>query len=398
MPRTLFSALISALFVAPLFASTVAPSGRGNQAAATAYRQTQRNYYMVTQPDIDSACRTRIYKCLSDYCGDVTMIPGGRGGQCDYATESDLYTWTLMCLRRDSTALLPQYSANTQYGRNGMNTAAQLCPSYIQSELISYLSLANMAEQLALSRSDDCIRGRMELAAALSCHQVALTYGNGTQNRLVSQLTDYCGPGISGGSSAMVQKFATAGNLGANVLGWAEKLVSMDLSNKGPEWQTAVDQILAHYTNRMNAACGANTQMTTATKTSGGTSNNYPTLTTIANLALDTYSISELEEVSRTAMMQAPEEKIWNEIYTMSEVYDFSMARQIVNAALTNSPLTQNAFLSSAQMASMQKAYVDGAKLFILRDGARCFTVPVRAMTATEQSTIAQVWASCAFN
>ncbi|MBD5391633.1 hypothetical protein HDR66_02395, partial [bacterium] len=43
---------------------------RGKQNVANAYKTNQRNtYYMVNQPDVDSECRNRIYKCLSDYCG-----------------------------------------------------------------------------------------------------------------------------------------------------------------------------------------------------------------------------------------------------------------------------------------------------------------------------------------
>ena len=55
--------------------TTTASGSRGNAGVANAYKQNQRNtYYMVTQPDVDSACRDKIYKCLSDYCGDTTPI------------------------------------------------------------------------------------------------------------------------------------------------------------------------------------------------------------------------------------------------------------------------------------------------------------------------------------
>jgi hypothetical protein len=373
---------------------------RGYQAAANTYRQNQRNtYYIITQPDIDSECRDRIFKCLAEYCGDTTIIPGQRSGRCMYATESDLYNYALLCIQKDRTPLLPQYGANTAAAVNGMNTAARLCPSYVQSELMSYLSMANLAEKLTLSRSDECISRRMELSAAISCHQVALTYGNGTQNRLVSQLTDTCGADMPGGSSAMVQKFAIAGNLGASVLGWAEKMVSIDLSNKGPEWQSAMDQVLAYYTNRMNLACGDDMKINTPARGNSGTdgtANSLPTLTTIANLALDTYNTKELEAIHRGSVLNAPAETIWAEVYSLSEVYDFSTAKSVVNAGLTNSPLTQNAFLSSAQMSAMQEKYKTGAKVFILKDSARCFIVPVGALTTQEQSAIAQVFASCA--
>jgi hypothetical protein len=195
----------------------------------------------------------------------------------------------------------------------------------------------------------------------------------------------------------MVQRFATAGNLGANVLGWAEKIVSMDLSNKGPEWQSAMDQVLAYYTNRMNLACGENMQMNTPPRTSSGASGDsaYPTLTAIANIALDTYSTRELQALQQDALANAPIETIWAEIQAMSEVYDFATAKQVVNAGLTNSPLTANAFLSSSQMATMQDKYKYGAKMFILRDSARCYIVPVRTLTSQEQAAAAQVFASC---
>ena len=106
---------------------------RGNQGLAQAYKTNQLNtYYMVTQPDVDSACRTRIFNCLSDYCGDVTVLPGQRTGRCQYATESELYNYAMLCLQKDNSVLLPQYSVNGQYSANAMNTAARLCPSYVQ--------------------------------------------------------------------------------------------------------------------------------------------------------------------------------------------------------------------------------------------------------------------------
>ena len=38
---------------------------RGNQGLANAYKQNQRNtYYMVQQPDVDTACREKIFNCL----------------------------------------------------------------------------------------------------------------------------------------------------------------------------------------------------------------------------------------------------------------------------------------------------------------------------------------------
>ena len=48
---------------------------RGSTGLAQTYKNNQRNvYYMVTQPDVDTACREKIFKCLSDYCGDVRHV------------------------------------------------------------------------------------------------------------------------------------------------------------------------------------------------------------------------------------------------------------------------------------------------------------------------------------
>ena len=79
----------------------------------------------------------------------------------------------------------------------------------------------------------------------------------------------------------------------------------------------------------------------------------------------------------------------------MSEIYDYATANHVVQAGLTNNALTQNAFLSSAQMDNMQKAYKTGTKVFVIRDSARCYTVPVATLTQTETSIIAQTFANC---
>ena len=246
---------------------------RGNAGLANAYKTNQRNtYYMVTQPDVDSACREKIYKCLSNYCGDVTVIPGQRQSKCQYATESELYNYALLCLQKDTSVLLPQYNTNTRNGTGGMNTAARLCPSYVQQEVMSYLSMANMANQLSKSNSDLCVQRRQELEAAMACHSIALAYGNETSSMLTSQLTDYCGAGVPGGSVEMVTRYANAGNAGASIWAWAEKMVSLDMNKKGENWQAAVDAVLAGYTNRMNLACGDSMQINTVPHTIGGSS------------------------------------------------------------------------------------------------------------------------------
>ena len=199
---------------------------RGYQGLANAYVANQRNtYYMVTQPDVDSACRTKIYNCLAEYCGDVTVVPGQRSGRCQYATESELYNYALLCLQKDTSVLLPQYNTNVRGSAGGVNTAARLCPPYVQQEVMSYLSMANMADDLSKSHSDLCLQRRQELEAAMACHSVALAYGNETTSMLTTQLTDACGAGVPGGSAEMVTRFANAGNVGANVWGWAEKII-----------------------------------------------------------------------------------------------------------------------------------------------------------------------------
>ena len=364
---------------------------RGNQALANAYRTNQRTtYYMVTQPDVDSACRSKIYNCLADYCGDVTVVPGQRSGRCQYATESELYNYALLCLQKDTSVLLPQYNANTISGVNGMNTAARLCPSYVQQEVLSYLSMANMAGQLSKSHSDLCLQRRQELEAAMACHSVALAYGNETSSMLTTQLTDYCGAGVPGGSAEMVTRYANAGNVGANIWGWAEKIVSLDLNKKGSDWQASVDAVLAGYTNRMNLACGDNMQLNTVAHGSSGSSE--PTaLQTAAAL------VTGVVFPGTESVQENPYEtwSVWMDVTTRSEMWDYSTAYQVVQAAMSNSSMTQNAFLTSAQIDDMQRAYIRGTKVFIMRDSARCYTIPVRVMTDEEKALVAQAFANC---
>ncbi len=374
--------------------SAITPStsgARGNQGAANAYMQNQRNtYFMITQPDVDTACREKIYKCLSDYCGDVTVVPGQRTGRCQYATESELYNYALLCLQKDTSVLLPQYSGNTRNSAGGMNTAARLCPSYVQQELMSYLAMSNMATQLSKSHSDLCLQRRQELEAAMSCHSIALAYGNETSSMLNSQLNDFCGPGVPGGSAEMVSRFASAGNLGANIWGWAEKMVNLEANKKGEDWQASVDAVLASYTNRMNLACGDNMQLNTVAHSSGN-SNQPSTLQTVAALATGIAFPSATQQVENPYQNQS----IWMEVQSLSELWDSATAKQVVNAALSNSSTTQNAFLSPAQMNEMQTAYTRGTKVFIIRDSARCYIVPVASMTSQETAVVSQSFANC---
>jgi len=375
-----------------IYAPTAVTTGaRGNQGLANAYKSNQRTtYFMITQPDVDSACRNKIYNCLADYCGDVTVVPGQTTGRCQYATESELYNYALLCLQKDTSVLLPQYNVNTKGAANGMNTAARLCPSYVQQEVMSYLSMANMAEQLSKSHSNLCLTRRQELEAAMSCHSVALAYGNETSSMLTTQLTDYCGAGVPGGSAEMVTRFANAGNVGANIWGWAEKIVSLDLNKKGSDWQAAVDAVLAGYTNRMNLACGDNMQLNTVAHS--GTGSSEPTALQTAATLITGVVFPTSENVKEN-----PYESwsVWMDVTTMSEMWDYNTAYQVVQAAMSNSSMTQNAFLTSAQIDDMQRAYVRGTKVFIMRDSARCYIIPVREMTGEEKSLVAQSFANC---
>ena len=372
-------------------ATTGGTNLRGHAGLAQAYKTNQRNtYFMVTQPDVDTACRNKIFQCLTEYCGDTTIVPGQRESKCQYATESELYNYALLCLQKDTEILLPQYGVNTVNGKGGMNTAARLCPSYVQQELLSFLSMSNMANQLSKSHSDLCLQRRQELEAAMTCHSVALAYGNETTSMLTTQLTDFCGAGVPGGSAEMVTRFANAGNIGANIWGWAEKIVSLDLNKKGEDWQAAVDAVLASYTNRMNLACGDNMQLNTVSHTTGGLSE--PTaLQTVAALAVN-MAFPTTEQKLENKHESWP---VWMDITSMSELYTYSDAYQVVMAALSNPSTTQNAFLTSAQMDDMQFGYAHGTKVFIIRDSARCYTIPVAQMTPQEQSLVSQSFANC---
>ena len=363
---------------------------RGQKGVVNAYIQNQRNtYFMITQPDVDTACRQKIMACLTDYCGDTTVVPGKTSGRCMYATESELYNYTLLCLHKDTSILLPQYNTMTKNGTGGMNTAARLCPSYVQQELMSYLSMANMADKLTKSHSDLCVQRRRELEAAMSCHSVALAYGNETTSMLTSQLNDYCGAGVAGGSAEMVTRFVNAGNVGANVWGWAEKIVSLDLNNKGANWESAVDAVLASYTNRMNLACGDDLQLNTVSHatTTNTTPNLQNAVSLIANVAFPT--------TKDTRVNPYEDQSVFMEVTSMSEIYDYESANQVIQAGLTNSALTQNSFLTSTQMDLMQKAYKRGTKVFIIRDSTRCYTVPVATLTQSETSLVANAFANC---
>ncbi len=365
---------------------------RGQQGVVNAYLQNQRNtYFMVTQPDVDTACRQKIYNCLANYCGDTTVVPGKTSSRCMYASETELYNYALLCIQKDYSILLPQYNTVTKNNAGGMNTAARLCPSYVQQEVMSYLSMANMADKLTKSHSDLCLQRRRELEAAMSCHSVALTYGNETTSKLTSQLTDYCGAGVSGGSAEMVTRFVNAGNIGADIWGWADKIVGLELNSKGKNWEAAVDAVLAGYTNRMNLACGDDLKLNTVSHASSGNTgytNLQNAVAVVANVAFP---------ANTTANVPNPyaNQSLFKEITSLSEIYTYNDANQVVQAGLTSHALTPNSFLTSAQMDDMQTAYKLGTKVFVIRDSARCYVIPVATLNQTETSLVAQSFANC---
>lgn len=363
---------------------------RGNAGIAEAYKTNQRNvYFMVNQPDVDTACRQKIYSCLSEYCGDTTIVPGQRTSKCQYVKENELYNYALLCLQKDTEILLPQYGTNTVNGHGGMNTAARLCPSYVQQEIMSYLSMMNMATQLTKSNSDLCFKRRQELEAAMACHSVAMAYSNETDSKLTSLLTDYCGAGIPGGSAEMVTRYSTAGNIGADIMGWADKIISLEMNSRGEDWITAINAVLASYTNRMNLACGDNLQLNTISYSGNGTSK-PSTLQTVALMALG---------ASQPAATETPNpyanQPIWMEVNTLHNIWTYNEAYQVVQAVFSSGALTQNAFFTPAQMDDMHTAYIRGTKVFVIHDNARCYIVPVQTLTSSEETLVAQKFANC---
>ncbi|MCQ2580950.1 MAG: hypothetical protein MJ164_02150 [Alphaproteobacteria bacterium] len=375
-------------------ANTSGNNLRGMQGVANAYKQNQlANYYMINQLDVGTACSERIMKCLNEYCDGTTVSGGIVQNKCQYVSQNDLYNYALLCLQKDNSQLLPQYNVNTKYSTGAMNTAARLCPAYVQENLMTYLSMANMADKLSKSSSDLCIKRRQELEAAMSCHSVALAYGNDTTSKLTAQLTDFCGSGVPGGSSEMVARFVNAGNVGANVWGWAEKIVALDINAKGADWQSAVDNILAGYVNRMNLACGDNLQMnpSAATVSTTGTAG----LLVAASLLTGDKNLPDAATVVKNAVTPGAYSNFWLEVLSNGNLMDQMTATQVVNAGLTNSVLTANSFLTSSQMSQMQEAYKNGAKVFIIRDATRCYIVPVQTLTDAESTLIASQFSNC---
>jgi hypothetical protein len=387
---------------------------RGNAGKAQSYRNQQiQQYYMVNTPDVDTACRAKIYQCLADYCGDMTMLPGTYQGRCDFVSEGELYNWALLCIQKDSTDLMPQYNVYTKAQGKPVNTAARLCPTYIQQEIMSYLSMMNMSEKLAQQRSSGCMDARAELAAALSCHETTMIYAMESSSMLESMLTDSCGSGVLGGSRAMVQKFLNAGNVGGNVWGWVDKIISMDAlfgSEKARGWESAVDAIAAGYVNRMNAACGENMQFQAVQRY-------VDTSPTLLQQAATAFVSSQFNATTDPKQLTAggkggaaafpsaggagaasSAKQLILTVNSNYAVYDFNTAAQVVQAGLTNPITTQNPFLTSQQMNTMQNARKTGTKVFLLKDNSRCFIIAVDALTEAENNLLAPHLATCSYN
>ena len=157
------------------------------------------------------------------------------------------------------------------------------------------------------------------------------------------------------------------------------------------DWQMAVDSVLASYTNRMNLACGDDMQLNTASYSTSSGSSSPTTLQTVAALATGVAFPSAAPQVENPYQNQS----LYMELETMSRMENIDMAYQIVNAAMSNSVLTQNDFLTTAQLSDMQTAYIRGTKVFVLRDDAHCFIVPVQTLTTAESNLLAQTFASC---
>ena len=167
--------------------------------------------------------------------------------------------------------------------------------------------------------------------------------------------------------------------------------MNLDLNSKGNNWESAVDAVLASYTNRMNLACGDDLQLNS---TPHETTNGYQSLQTaaavLANVAFPTTNNSG------AAQNPYADQSFFMEVTSLYEIYDYATANTVVQAGLTNNAATTpNPFLSSSQMDNMQTAYKRGTNVFIIRDSSRCFIVPVATMTQNQQSLIAQTFANC---
>ena len=110
--------------------------------------------------------------------------------------------------------------------------------------------------------------------------------------------------------------------------------------------------------------------------------------------------VSELVSRWKIQLIRAPMgvDEDWGSGNYFTRTGDYqSLMNTVVQAGLTNSALTQNAFFTPAQMDDMQNAYKRGTNLFILRDSTRCFIVPVAEMTSAEKSMMAQQFGTCIY-
>jgi len=137
-------------------------------------------------------------------------------------------------------------------------------------------------------------------------------------------------------------------------------------------------------------ACGDNMQLNTVAHSGSGSSQPTALQTAAALVTGVVFPTSERVE-------ENPYEtwSVFMDVTAMSEMWDYNTAYQVVQAAMSNSSMTQNAFLTSAQIDDMQRAYIRGTKVFIMRDSARCYIIPVREMTYEERSLVAQTFANC---
>ena len=84
------------------------------------------------------------------------------------------------------------------------------------------------------------------------------------------------------------------------------------------------------------------------------------------------------------------------EVYSISdELYSQDRAEQAVMAVFAQNATKQNPFFSPATVASMHQAYERGTKMFVVRENARCFMVPVVEMTTDEHMLVAQTFPGC---
>ena len=142
----------------------------------------------------------------------------------------------------------------------------------------------------------------------------------------------------------------------------------------------------------MNLACGDNLQInpSSATVSTTGTAG----LLVAASLLTDN-RVVDGTTVAKNAVNPNGYSGLWMDVTSNVDLLGQNTATDVVNAGLTNSPLTSNAFLTSAQMSAMQEAYKRGTKVFIIRDTTRCYIVPVQTLTDTETTMIATQFSNC---